>query len=202
MKRRNGMKEGWGNGVLIGFNLSTGQMTWCMCRQKERAEPAFIFVKAFFCGKLKPIFMPICDMKHMAKVWFQMEVFKSGEMNYLNPSVFFSFTFTPSAENVQAEKRVRINEDPVLHIDDDSKSNRTARVPSFYIGKPLIDFDGGIASVSRTQLLTSKLTVTVRGGCTQKDIYNSLESFIDSMWRMFLNKVVSNENDFPLGHLH
>ena len=110
-----------------------------------------------------------------------MEVFKSGEMNYLNPSFFFSFTFTPSAENVQAEKRVRINEDPVLHIDDDSKSNRTARVPSFYIGKPLIDFDGGIASVSRTQLLTSKLTVTVRGGCTQKDMYNSIESFIDSM---------------------
>ena len=89
----------------------------------------------------------------------------SGEMNYLNHH--FSPTFTPSAEKVQGKKRVPINEDPLLHIVDDNKSCRAARVPSFYIGKPLIDFDGGIASVSRTQLLTSKLTVTVTGGCTQ-----------------------------------
>ena len=47
---------------------------------------------------------------------------------------------------------MRINEDPVLHIADDSKSSGVARVPSFYIGKPLVDFDGGFASVSRTQL--------------------------------------------------
>ena len=71
---------------------------------------------------------------------------------------------------------MRINEDPLLHIVDESKSSRAARVPSFYIGKPLIDFDGGIASVSTTQLLTSKLTVTVTGECTQKKIYNSLEA--------------------------
>ena len=63
---------------------------------------------------------------------------------------------------------MRINEDPLLHIGDDSKSSRAARVPSFYIGKPLVDFDGGFASVSRTQLLTSKLTVSVTGECTQK----------------------------------
>ena len=63
---------------------------------------------------------------------------------------------------------MRINEDSVLHIADDSKSSRVARVPSFYIGKPLVDFDGGFASVSRTQLLTSKLSVTLRGECTQK----------------------------------
>ena len=63
---------------------------------------------------------------------------------------------------------MRINEDPLLHIVDDSKSSRVARVPSFYIGKPLVDFDGGFASVSRTQLLTSKLSVTLRGECTQK----------------------------------
>ena len=68
---------------------------------------------------------------------------------------------------------MRINEDPLLHIVDDSKSSR---VPSFYIGKPLMDFDGGIASVSTTQLLTSKLTLTVTGDCTQKKIYNSLEA--------------------------
>ena len=69
---------------------------------------------------------------------------------------------------MQGKKRVRINEDPLLHIVDDSKSSRAARVPSFYIGKPLVDFDGGFASVSRTQLLTSKLTLTVTGECTQK----------------------------------
>ena len=63
---------------------------------------------------------------------------------------------------------MRINEDPLLHIVDGSKSSRAARVPSFYIGKPLIDFDGGIASVSTTQLLTSKPIVTVTGECTQK----------------------------------
>ena len=63
---------------------------------------------------------------------------------------------------------MRINKDPVLHIVDDSKSSSVARVPSFYIGKPLVDFDGGFASVSRTQLLTSELTLTVRGDCTQK----------------------------------
>ena len=92
----------------------------------------------------------------------------SGEMNYLNPSFFSFFTFTPSAEKVQGKKRVRINEDPPLHIVDDSKSSRVSRMPSFHIGKPLVDFDGGITSVSRTQLLTSKLTVMVTGECTQK----------------------------------
>ena len=71
---------------------------------------------------------------------------------------------------------MRINEDPLLHIVDDSKSSRAARVPSFYIGKPLVDFDGGIASVSRTQLLTSELRVTERGKCTQTYMYNSLEA--------------------------
>ena len=78
----------------------------------------------------------------------------------------FSPIFTPSTENVKGKKRVRINEDPLLHIVDDSKSSRAARVPSFYIGKPLVDFDGGFASVSRTQLLTSKLSVTLRGEVT------------------------------------
>ena len=97
-------------------------------------------------------------------------------MNYLNTSFSSFFTFTPSAEKVQGKKRVRINEEPLLHIVDDSKSSRVARVPSFYIGKPLVDFDGGIASVSRTQLLTSKLSVTVTGECTQKYMYNSLEA--------------------------
>ena len=63
---------------------------------------------------------------------------------------------------------MRINEDPLLDIVDDSTSSRVSRVPSFYIGKPLVDFDGGIASVSRTQLLTSKLTVRVTGECTLK----------------------------------
>ena len=92
----------------------------------------------------------------------------------------FSPTFTPSTENVKGKKRVRINEDPLLHIVDDSKSSRAARVPSFYIGKPLVDFDGGTASVSRTQLLTSKLSVTLRGECTQKYMYNSWEAWYSS----------------------
>ncbi|CAH3016376.1 unnamed protein product [Porites evermanni] len=67
---------------------------------------------------------------------------------------------TNTAENVQREKRVRINEDQLLHTVDDSKGSTAARVPSFFIGKPLVDFDGGIAGVSRTRLLTSELTVT------------------------------------------
>ena len=71
---------------------------------------------------------------------------------------------------------MRINEDQLLHIVDDSKGSTAARVPSFFIGKPLVDFDGGIAGVSRTRLLTSELTVTVRGECTRKYMNNSLEA--------------------------
>ena len=71
---------------------------------------------------------------------------------------------------------MRINEDQLLHTVDDSKSSTAARVPSFFIGKPLVDFDGGIAGVSRTRLLTSELTVTVRGECTRKYMNNSLEA--------------------------
>ena len=71
---------------------------------------------------------------------------------------------------------MRINEDQLLHTVDDSKSSTAARVPSFFIGKPLADFDGGIASVSRTWLLTFELTVTVRGDCTRKYTNNSLEA--------------------------
>ena len=81
---------------------------------------------------------------------------------------------------------MRINEDQLLHTVDDSKSSTAARVPSFFIGKPLVDFDGGIASVSRTRLLTSELTVTVSGECTRQYMNNSLEAslycnFVDSM---------------------
>ena len=119
-----------------------------------------------------------------------MELLKSGEMNYLNPSFFSSFTFTPSAENVLGEKRVRINEVPLLHIVDDSKSSRTARVPSFYIGKPLADFDGSFTSVSRTQFLTPELTVTVRGECTQKVHVSGAPNdgfLLNTYWEHFLS---------------
>ena len=71
---------------------------------------------------------------------------------------------------------MRINEDQLLHTVDDSKSKTAARVPSFYIGKPLADFDGGIASVSRTRLLTFEPTFTVRGECTRNYMNNSLEA--------------------------
>ena len=39
-------------------------------------------------------------------------------------------------------------EDPGMVADEDSENNNVAaRVPSFYIGKPLVDFDAGIGRV-------------------------------------------------------
>ncbi|XP_073249773.1 sodium channel protein type 3 subunit alpha-like [Porites lutea] len=75
---------------------------------------------------------------------------------------------TNTAEKVQGKKRVRINEDPLLHIVDDSKSSRAARVPSFYIGKPLIDFDGGIAS---RPSIDTFLVVSRRGNSSADHVF-------------------------------
>ena len=42
-------------------------------------------------------------------------------------------------------------EDPGMVADEDSENNNVAaRVPSFYIGKPLVDFDAGIGRVCST----------------------------------------------------
>ena len=157
---------------LIGFNLSPGRMTWWMRRQKERAEPRSIHLglSIFLCLRIFVVILnpSLCrfDTWHTRPKYDFKWNYCLVKWTILTHH--FSPTFPPSAENVQGKRRVRINEDPLLHIVDDSKSSRVSRVPSFYIGKPLVDFDGSITSVSRTQLLTSKLTVMVTGECTQK----------------------------------
>ena len=68
------MKEGWGKGVFhrFQFNDRVDELMYALGKKKELSQHSSwlkqFFVLAYFCGKLKPTFMPICDVKHKAKV--------------------------------------------------------------------------------------------------------------------------------------
>ena len=51
----------------------------------------------------------------------------------------------------EEEDMERVTEDPEVVAHEDPESTSVAQVPSFYIGKPLVDFDAGIGRVSTSQ---------------------------------------------------